>query len=68
MKNPNRLREIRESLNVTQEDLWERSGVGLATISRIENGHVVPRVFTKKKISFALGVPVKMIWPVRPLR
>ena len=62
----NRLREIRLSRAITQEDLWKATGVGLATLSRIENGHVTPRSFTKKKLAFALGVPIRMIWPVRP--
>ena len=61
----NRLREIRTALLYSQEDLWEKTGVGVATISRIENGRVVPRAATKKKLAHALGVPVRMIWPVR---
>ena len=68
MAKTNRLREIRESLGVTQDDLWQATGVGLATLSRIENDHVVPRSLTRKKIAHALGVPMKMIWPVRPPR
>lgn len=36
-----RLREIRLEQNITQEQLAERSGLGRATISRIEKGQAV---------------------------
>lgn len=61
----NRLRKVRTALGVSQDELRRRSGVGAATISRIENGHGVARASTKKKIAHALGVPVRFIWPVR---
>ena len=51
-----RLREVREAALVTQEELSERSGVGKASISRIETGHHVPRFSTIKKLAEALEV------------
>lgn len=51
-----RLREVRENALVTQEELAQRSGVGKASISRIETGHHVPRFSTIKKLAAALDV------------
>ena len=51
-----RLREVRESRFITQDELAERSGVHQVTISRIELGHVEPRFSTIKRLAQALGV------------
>ena len=51
-----RLKEVREGCLVTQEELAQRSGVGKASISRIETGHHVPRFSTIRKLAAALGV------------
>ena len=56
-----RLREVRESLLVTQGELSKRSGVGEATISRIESGHHLPRFSTIHKLANALGVDPKAL-------
>jgi transcriptional regulator with XRE-family HTH domain len=53
---PSRLKEIRESNLVTQEELSLRAGVGVATISRIEGGHTEPHFRTIRKLAKALGV------------
>ena len=49
------LRELRESLGMTQEELAQRAGVCRPTISRLELGKYEPRGLTLKKISRALG-------------
>ena len=52
-----RLRQIRKRALMTQEQLAERSGVGIATIVRIERNQVEPRGSTVRKLAEALEVP-----------
>ena len=55
-----KIKEVRESKNMTQEELSARSGVSRATISSLENGS--SRATTTKtlmSIARALGVPVE---------
>ena len=51
-----RLREVRESRFMTQDELAARSGIHQVTISRIELGHVEPRFSTIKRLADALGI------------
>lgn len=53
-----RLREVRESRFMTQEELAEASGVKVVTISRIENDRYQarPRLTTIRKLAEALEV------------
>ena len=64
----NLLRHYRDAYGISQEDMRQATGIGLATISRIENGHTVPRASTKKKIAHYLGVSVRQVFPVRGIR
>ncbi len=59
-----RLREVRERKLLRQEDLAERTGITLSTISRLENGLQRPRVTTVKKLAEGLGVPPEelIVW------
>ena len=52
-----RLRQTRKRALMTQEQLAERSGVGIATIVRIERNQVEPRGSTVRKLAEALEVP-----------
>ena len=45
----------RNSLNITQNQLAEKSGVTQSNISKIENGSYHPSISTLKKIANALG-------------
>ena len=45
----------RNSLNITQNQLAEKSGVTQSNISKIENGSYRPSISTLKKIANALG-------------
>jgi len=54
----NRLKELRESKNLSQGDIEKRTGLLRCYISRIENGHSVPSVETLEKIAGALEVPM----------
>lgn len=52
-----RLRPLRRRMAWTQEELAEKSGVGIATILRLEGGDTrPPRVSTLRKLADALGV------------
>lgn len=54
-----KIKEIRENLGWTQEELAERSGVARVTISLIESGRTKNVMSgTIKAIANALGVPV----------
>ena len=53
-----RLRTLRRRRGWTQDQLAEASGVGSATIARIEGGGAVPRVSTMTRIAQALGVRI----------
>lgn len=50
------IRRVREHLNLTQPDVCGRSGIDLATYSRIEQGHSSPLLDTLIRIADAMGV------------
>ncbi len=51
-----RLRLSRGRAGLTQRDLAAKTGVGLATIRRIEQEAIEPRMGTTRKLAAALGV------------
>jgi transcriptional regulator with XRE-family HTH domain len=51
-----RLKEIRTSLNISQKELSEQTGLTLRTIQRIENNEVKPSLHSIKVISEALEI------------
>ena len=53
-----RLRQLRESKNLSQGDVEKRTGLLRVYISRVENGHTVPSVATLEKMARALEVPM----------
>jgi transcriptional regulator with XRE-family HTH domain len=58
-----KIKEVRESRKMTQEELSEKSGVSRSTIWALENGSM--RTTTTKtllKIAIALGVTVDQIF------
>jgi len=54
----NRLKELRESKNLSQGVIEKRSGLLRCYISRVENGHTVPSVETLERMARALEVPM----------
>lgn len=54
----NRLRELRESKDLSQGDIEKRTGLLRCYISRVENGHTVPAIETLEKMARALEVPM----------
>jgi transcriptional regulator with XRE-family HTH domain len=51
------LRRARERLELTQEEVGQRSGVHPTEVSRIEAGKRDPRISTVERLAKALGVP-----------
>ncbi len=49
-----RLKEIRTSLNISQKELSEQTGLSLRTIQRIENNEVKPSLYSLKVIGEVL--------------
>jgi transcriptional regulator with XRE-family HTH domain len=54
----NRLKELRESKQLSQGDIEKRTGLLRCYISRVENGHTVPAVETLEKMARALEIPM----------
>jgi transcriptional regulator with XRE-family HTH domain len=57
-----RLRSLRESKNLSQGDMEERTGLLRCYTSRVENGHTVPSVETLQKYAAALGIPLHQLF------
>ena len=58
-----RIKEIRESLNMTQAELSTKSGVSRVTISGLENGSMrATSTKTLTKLANALGVTIDKIF------
>lgn len=53
-----RIRELRDARDMTQLRLAVEAGITPTALSRIENGHDIPKLNTAKKIADALGVKV----------
>ncbi|MEU0332248.1 helix-turn-helix transcriptional regulator [Streptomyces sp. NPDC006193] len=51
-----RIRAVREEHNLSQLDVCGRSGIDVATYSRIEQGHSSPKLDTLIRIADAIGV------------
>lgn len=59
----NRVKEFREQLGMTQEELSEKSGVSRTTISGFENGTIeITTNTTMDKISTALNKKTKTVF------
>jgi transcriptional regulator with XRE-family HTH domain len=57
--NVRKLKELRRLRALSQEELAEASGVGRATISRIERGETGAHGRTLRRLATALGVAVE---------
>ncbi|MEU2780509.1 helix-turn-helix transcriptional regulator [Streptomyces sp. NPDC007110] len=54
-----RIRRVREERNLTQLEVCGRSGIDVATYSRIEQGHSSPLLDTLIRIADAIGVELE---------
>lgn len=59
------LLKYRENLNLTQEEMSEKSGISVRTIQRIEAG-ALPKGFTLKALSKALEIDPKLLLENNP--
>ncbi len=57
-----RLRELRESKNLSQGEIEKRTGLLRCYTSRVENGHTVPSIETLEKYARALEVPLYKVF------
>src|ERR1700693_2565807 len=57
-----RLRELRETKNLSQGDIQNRTGLLRSYLSRVENGHTVPSIETLEKLAQALEVPLYQLF------
>ncbi|MGH2676571.1 MAG: helix-turn-helix transcriptional regulator [Actinomycetota bacterium] len=62
MTNPNRVRELRGELGLSQEKLAAKADVSTGTIRAIERGHS-PRLTTAQRLAQVLGVSVDDLFP-----
>jgi len=53
-----RLKELRESKDLSQGDIEKRTGLLRCYVSRVENNHTVPAVETLERLARALEVPM----------
>ena len=56
----NKIKERRNSLDVTQESLAELSGVGLRTLKQFESGKGNPTLNTLQKLADVLGLQISL--------
>lgn len=63
-----RIRELRKSRKMTQEQLAELVGIGTANISYIETGRFAPSVETLAKLSEILEVPLHELYMFEHLK
>ncbi len=57
-----KLRQLRESKNLSQGDIEKRTGLLRCYISRVENGHTVPAIETLEKLARALEVSMYQLF------
>jgi transcriptional regulator with XRE-family HTH domain len=53
------IRHVREHHNLSQLEVCGRSGIDVASYSRIEQGHASPKIDTLIRIAEAIGVPLR---------
>jgi len=53
-----RLKQIRNQKDISMDEISKKSGIGKATLSRIENGQNLPNLKTLNKIAKALDMNV----------
>jgi transcriptional regulator with XRE-family HTH domain len=57
-----RLRNIREMKKLSQGELAKRTGLRRCYLSRVENGHTVPKIETLEKIVRAFEIPMYQLF------
>jgi putative transcriptional regulator len=62
----NQVRELRASLNMTQQELADRVGVTRQTVIAIEQDKYSPSLETAFKVAFELGVSIEHCFQYNP--
>ena len=62
MKEGTELKERREKLGYTQEQVAEKAGISLRAYKMYESGERIPRADVAIRIADTLGVSVKTLW------
>ncbi len=62
-----KIRSIRVSRGVTQEDLAKKTGLSRSTIVNFERGKRIPRIDDLMKIAGALGVEATIFLKANPI-
>jgi len=57
-----RMRLYRNTRNLSQLEVEQRTGLRRYNISRVENGHTTPTLATVDKITRALGIPLYQLF------
>jgi DNA-binding XRE family transcriptional regulator len=60
-----RLRELRETLEISRAAFARRCGLSIRGLRLIENGEHQPKLETARRIARALGTRVEVIFPER---
>jgi transcriptional regulator with XRE-family HTH domain len=63
MEKPTVLRKYRKLSRFTQDEVFARSGISQARISRLEIGNVRPSQNERQALSRVLKVPVEILFP-----
>lgn len=58
------IRKIREGLNISQEELADKTGLSTGTIGKIERGENNPKIGTLIKIANELDIPCKEFFEI----
>lgn len=58
----NRINELRQKSNLTQQDLGVKVGVSRQTIISLENGRYNPSIFLAYKISKVFGLSIEEVF------
>jgi transcriptional regulator with XRE-family HTH domain len=63
----NRMRRARQLADKTQVQLMKETQINYATISRIENGWLIPTEEQKQKLAMALSADVDWLFPEKKM-
>lgn len=58
----NRIKELREQKNMTQQNLAERTRVSRQTIISLENGRYNPSIFLAYRIARIFGLSIEQVF------
>jgi len=59
----NNLRNRRERLGFTIEEIAHHSRIGYTTVQELETGHYWPSLDKARRIAKVLGVSIEYLWP-----